>query len=155
MYVENIGEHTGRPLKIELLAHHYAWESYHSTLNRAGGALVPSRRFSEAFDLRGLPGTFDQALPDGSLASRSCSAPSGFTGNVLYLREDLLRTFAGKRVFVGLVWGERQIDVTVSGPGPDWLVRAREEDADLWKQVFGLDERSLPPRPPKARKRHA
>ena len=51
---------------IEVLAHDYAWESYHSEMNRAGSARVPSRPFSPRFDLRSAPQSFDQFLPDGT-----------------------------------------------------------------------------------------
>ena len=36
-----------RGLVIELLAHTYAYESYHNTVNRAGGHLVPSKLFAQ------------------------------------------------------------------------------------------------------------
>jgi hypothetical protein len=143
MYVLDLGPFGGPSLKVELLAHQYAWESYHSLLNQAGSAYVPSRRFSEAFDLRGKPGTFDQVLPDGSLASRTFSAPPGFSGMLLYVREDLLRRFAGNRAFVGLAWGERQIVMDHSrGGAPEWLVRVAQSGADTWKQVFALERRT-------------
>lgn len=55
-----------RLISAECLAHGYSWESCHSTLNDAGGALVLSRPFSERFDLRSVPQAFHQVLPDGS-----------------------------------------------------------------------------------------
>ena len=104
------GENSTAYGEIESLAHTYAWESYHSPLNEAGGALVPSREFSTSFDLRGIPQSFDQTEANGMLASRSYRAPSGFSGRVLYLREDLLvRHAAGRRLVIGIS-GQRRLN---------------------------------------------
>jgi len=96
-------------VKVELLAHKFAWESYHSTLNAAGTPFIPSRLFSQAFDLHGIPQSFDQVCPDGTKASMSFTAPTGFEGDVLFLREDLLHSYADGRRLIWLVWGERQL----------------------------------------------
>jgi hypothetical protein len=77
--------------EIEALAHDYAWESYHSEMNQAGSARVPSRCFSARFGLRSVPQGFDQILPDGSRATITLSGVDGLEGDVLYLRDDLLR----------------------------------------------------------------
>jgi hypothetical protein len=117
-------------IEVEILAHTYAWESYHSSLNTAGGALVPSRSFSAAFDLRGLPQSFDQVEPDGKGAAKSYSAPAGFDGRVLYLREDLLQRYAAGRRLVWWIRGERRV-----GRLPDDLT-------DQLREIFqhGQDE---------------
>jgi hypothetical protein len=89
MYRNEINVADGPPIEVEILAHDFGWESYHSVLNQAGGAYVPSRLFSRRFDLRGIPQSFDQRLPDGARAAISLRAPAGFEGHLLYLREDL------------------------------------------------------------------
>src|SRR5262249_16737812 len=38
-----------------VLSHTFAWEKHHSPLNAAGSAIGPSRLFSSAFGLRGVP----------------------------------------------------------------------------------------------------
>lgn len=121
-------------LEVEILSHAYAWESYHSPLNDTGGAHVPSRWFSEAFDLRGLPQAFDQVLPDMSRAALVFEGPDGFEGRLLYLREDLLDAYAGSRTLIWLAWGERSLR-PYPQPPPAWLDEARRDDADVWRRV--------------------
>jgi hypothetical protein len=128
-------------IEVEELAHWYGWESYHSALNKAGGALVPSLAFSSHFDLRGLPQSFDQALSDGSLAACSLSGPPEFGGELLYLREDLLHRYADGRRLIWHVCGEREIRPYPQQP-PDWLVRAQRSEADGWRKTVRAEELS-------------
>jgi hypothetical protein len=118
----------------ELLAHQYAWESYHSVQNNAGGALVPPRTFSNRFDLRGIPQSFNQTLPDGSFAALSFSAPAGFDGHILYLREDLLHQYSAGRQLIWFLWGEKELD-----PYPintsDGLLQDRRNGTYVWRFV--------------------
>ena len=122
----------------EILFHRFSWESYHSELNQAGGALVPSRDFSTTFDLRGLPQTFDQVLPDGSLAAISRAAPKGFDGDILYLRRDLVSQYAKGRTPICFIWGERQI-YPLPRPTPKWVEQARSDRADVWRKILLAD----------------
>ncbi|MEJ5344445.1 MAG: hypothetical protein WHS83_06005 [Chloroflexus sp.] len=122
-------------IKIEILAHEYAWESYHSKMNRAGVALVPSQPFSVQFDLRGAPQTFNQFLPDGSPATLTLSGVDGLGGKLLYIREDLLRQYAGERAIVWFVFGERKLLPYPSSP-PGWLMDALQQGENAWSQVF-------------------
>jgi hypothetical protein len=121
-------------VEIEILSHDYAWESYHSPLDQTGGGHAPSRRFSDRFDLRGLPQTFDQSLPDGSTAALVFRAPKGFDGRLLYLREDLVAEYAQGRNLIWSAWGERSLRPYPS-PSPSWLDKARRDDADLWRTL--------------------
>jgi hypothetical protein len=115
---------SGPDIGVEILAHTYAWESYHSLLNLAGGALVPSRSFSAAFDLRGVPQSFDQVEPHGKWAAKSYSAPTGFDGRLLYLREDLLSRYAAGHRLVWWIWGER------------WIARQTETRSDQLDEIY-------------------
>ncbi len=126
-------------IPVEVLAHEFAWEDHHSTLNTAGGALVASRAFSAAFDLRGVPQTFDQQTPDGGWAARSFAAPAGYTGNVLYLRTDLIRAYAAGRRLVWLMWGERLLD-RVAYDTDDRLQQAHASGDNDWRAVRRLDD---------------
>jgi hypothetical protein len=128
-------------IDTEILAYEYAWESYHSPLNQAGGALVPSRSFSSEFKLQGVPQSFNQTLPDGTTASISLSAPSGFSGRLLYLREDLVQQYANGRRLVWFMWGERQLYDYIHSP-PDWLVKAHRSYAHVWRRVCRGEELS-------------
>ena len=129
----------GSAVEVETLAHEFAWESYHSLLNRAGGAFVPSRDFSTAFDLRSLPQSFDQVEPNGQLAAKSLSAQREFGGYLLYLREDLVNKYAGDRRIVWIVWGERQL-LSYSHRSPRWLTEAIRKRESMWRRVVrGVD----------------
>jgi hypothetical protein len=137
----------GRSFEVEILNHAYQWESYHSVLNEAGGALVPSRRFCEVYDLRNKPQTFDLFLPDGAQASVSVTAPDGDNGGqLLYLREDLIRAYADDegRAFVWFVWGERQI-VREMWHLDDKLAAIYAKHANVHRRVVSLAE--LRPQP--------
>ena len=128
--------HTGtQAIKIEVLAHKYAWENYHSEMNHAGPALVPSQPFSVRFDLRGAPQTFNQFLPDGSPATMTLSSIDGLEGNILYIREDLLRQYVGERDVIWLVFGKRELRPYPSS-APKWLVDAQRQKENAWQRVF-------------------
>ena len=130
-------------IEVEILAHCYAWESYHSVLNEAGGALVPSLSFSAAFDLRGIPQSFNQTLPDGTIAAISLTGPTRFDGHLLYLREDLVYQYAAGRQLIWFIWGERQLRPdSFLYPVPTWLVQAQNDRADVWRHVRKGDELS-------------
>lgn len=133
-YHERVRDGT-QAVEIEILAHEYAWESYHSEMNRAGSALVPSQPFSVQFDLRGAPQTFNQFLPDGSPATLTLSGVDGLDGKLLYIREDLLRQYAGERAIVWFVFGGRELRPYPSPP-PKWLVGAQRQGENAWHQVF-------------------
>ena len=140
-------------VEVEALAHDYAWESYHSEINQAGSAGVPSRSFSERFDLRSVPQGFDQVLPDGTRASITLSAVDGLEGDVLYLRDDLLRQYIGSRTIVWLAFGERNLHPYPSSP-PQWLVEAHRQQANAWRVVL-TDSDLIPQDTKKAAKKQA
>ena len=123
-------------IKVEMLAHIYNWESY----RRIGisEAPIPSKSFSTAFDLRGTPQTFDQGLPDGTLASKTLGASRGFSGHLLYLREDLVREYAKGRQLVWLTCGDRLL-IRFRYRFPDWLENIFGSRAHLWHHVRRLD----------------
>jgi hypothetical protein len=135
-------------VNIEVLAHKYTWESYHSEMNRAGNARVPSHPFSHQFDLRSTPQSFDQFLPDGSRAAITLSGVDGLDGDVLYIREDLLHQYVGDRTIVWFAFGERQLRPYPPTP-PKWLVDAQRQRANEWQEVF--TEEDLAVRAAKAR----
>jgi hypothetical protein len=133
-YREYVRVGTGN-LEVEVLAHDYAWESYHSEMNRAGSARVPSRCFSSRFDLRSAPQSFDQFLADGTRATVTLRGVDGLDGDVLYVREDLLRQYVGERAIVWFVFGERELRPYPSSP-PQWLVDAQLQQANAWCEVL-------------------
>jgi hypothetical protein len=120
---------------VEVLAHGFAWESYHSEMNRAGNTRVPSRPFSHRFDLHCTAQSFDQFLDDGSRATITLSGVDGLEGELLYIREDLLHLYVDDRAIIWFAFGERELLPYPPSP-PQWLVTARRQDANSWRQVL-------------------
>ena len=123
---------------VEVVSHDYLFESYHSSVNRAGGLPVPSRPLSEAEHLHRVAPGLDHADADGRQASLVRLAPDGFqSGHVLYIREDVLLRYARRRrrevVFV--VRGERQPDYELVSDRPGWFVNIAQQRADEWAFV--------------------
>lgn len=122
-------------VEVEVLAHDYGWESYHSLINRAGSARVPSQLFSAHFNLRGIAQSFNQVLPDGSPAAITLRGVDGLLGDVVYIREDLLRQYVAGRAIVWFAFGERDLSPYPPSP-PQWLVDAQQQQTNSWQQVF-------------------
>ncbi|WP_426732939.1 NACHT domain-containing protein [Myxococcus faecalis] len=122
-------------VEVEALAHNYSWESHHSEMCQAGGAIVPSHYFSARFDLRSTPQSFDQFLPDGTRATITLSGVDGLDGNILYVRDNLLRQCIGDRTVVWFIFGERELHPYRPSP-PQWLVDAHQQDANAWQRVL-------------------
>ncbi|MEV5177095.1 hypothetical protein AB0L10_39905 [Streptomyces flaveolus] len=127
--------HYNRPdLRFERLAHHFAWEPHHSSQNQTT-AYVPSRLFSQAFDLSALPAGFDQCEASGALAARSFAAPSGYKGQLLYLRADLLRRYAAGRAIVTVCWGERAIKTAWPDRPSGALRKLYQTHQNIWRHI--------------------
>ena len=153
-YCENVRIGAGS-LEVEVLAHNYAWESYHSEMNSAGNARIPSQPFSTRFDLRGAPHVFDQFLPDGTRATITLSGVDGLDADILYIREDLLRQYVGHRAIVWFAFGERELRPYPPSP-PEWLVDVQRQQANSWCEVLteaDLKQNAKPPGKKKAVKR--
>jgi hypothetical protein len=133
-YREQVRSQAGES-EVEILAHGYAWESYHSEMNRAGAVRVPSKSFSMRYDLRSAPQAFKQLLPDGSVATITLSGIDGLDADILYIREDLLRDYAGERAIVWSTSGERELRPYPSSP-PEWLIDAQRSQANAWREVL-------------------
>lgn len=122
-------------VELEVLAHDYAWESYHSEMNRAGSARVPSQPVSHRFDLRSAAQSFDQFLPDNTRATITLGSVDGLDADILYVREDLLRQYAGERAIVWFAFGERELRPYPPSP-PKWLEDAQRQQANAWFEVL-------------------
>ncbi|WP_124778846.1 MULTISPECIES: hypothetical protein [Micromonospora] len=118
----------------EIVTHRFGWEGYHSPLNDAGHLLVPSRNLSTAMQLTAEPQTFNQCAPDGSVVALTFSAPSRFEGDLLYIREDILNSYAAGRALIGFFWGER-LPTPYPHDQPQWLQEARELNAEVWRHL--------------------
>lgn len=94
-------------------ARFFSWESHHSSVNQAGGAIVPAKEIASFFELCCQPQTFNLYLKDGTLSSVSTQWGESFSRNrqyLLYLRQDLLETYLEKNdlELIWVLWGERR-----------------------------------------------
>ncbi len=119
-------------IRVEVVAHEYNAETGALELP-ARGCDVPSARIAEHFDLRQLPGTLDLVGLDGRSASKTFRAPDGFGGQLLYIREDLIREYASDRSLVQVAWGERRVLFGWNNR-PDWFAETAE-NADVWRRI--------------------
>lgn len=98
-------------VSAELPVHEYGWESYHSDLNTASGALLPSPNLCQAVGLRYSPGLWDMHDPNGvaSIYRKLEAKSRTLSGHVTYLRADLLRKYLQEtgQVLIWMMWGER------------------------------------------------
>jgi hypothetical protein len=129
-YLDNVPPYV--ELEFESLAHLFGWEGHNSSENQAF-AYVPSQRLSQHSDLRSLPAGFNQVDIEGRPASMSFTAPEGFNGHLLYVREDLVKAFTGDRTVVTFGWGERQIHATWPEKIPDRLLEVYRAYRNIWR----------------------
>lgn len=136
VYRSHLKVDSGLAIPVEILTSSFTWESHHSKLNQAGLALVPSDSFSKMFNLRGIPQSFNQSLPDATTAALSFKAPAGLNGNLLYLREDLVHKYAAGRELIWFIWGERELkSESYLDTRPDWQVKIWSEGEDIWRYI--------------------
>lgn len=120
-------------LEFESIAHTFAWEGHNSSENEAF-AYVPSQRLSQHSGLRSVAAGFDQVDGDGRLAAMSFTAPPGFKGHLLYVREDVVKAYAGNRTVVTFGWGERQIHAAWSEEIPEPLLKVYRAYRNVWRR---------------------
>jgi len=144
LYIGAIEVEEGHEIPVEIPAHRFEWESYHSILNERGSFPVPAVTIAEAFDLRAVPNSLNWCDSDGRPASLTASAPPEFKwGYLLYLREDLIRRYCDEHDYelVWIVWGERTPYVAdYLNQRPDWLYRAYSTYSHIWRRVESLDQ---------------
>jgi hypothetical protein len=98
-------------IPIEIPAHGFGWEGYHSELNQIGHTTVLAPALCERLDLVNHQGEWDLYEKSGRLATvyREFKGPNdSFNSRLLYLRADLMRTYLSTELdLLWLVWGER------------------------------------------------
>jgi hypothetical protein len=119
-------------LEYESLAHTFGWEGHNSSENEAFG-YVPSQRLSQHAGLRSVPAGFDQVDAEGRPAAMSFAAPEGFDGHLLYVREDIVKAYAGDRSVVTFGWGERQIHAAWNNQIPEQLLAVYRTYRNIWR----------------------
>jgi len=117
----------------------YAWESYHSRLNEAGGTSFPSLELCEALGLWYSGDDVD--LLDGrgkaSLFRRIAVDDGRVTGHTAYLRADLLRRYLdqSRQKLVWIVWGERGLHYRGRASQLGTLERVYEANMHIHKRA--------------------
>jgi hypothetical protein len=95
---------------------------------------VPSFEIADRFRLRQLPGTLDLVDTAGVRASAAFRADGPWRGQLLFVRHDLVRDFAGDRKIVQICWGERETTVAWHAV-PKWLRTAHRTYQHIWRHV--------------------
>lgn len=121
-----------RELEFESMAHVFAWEPHNSSENQAF-AYVPSQRLSQHSSLRSVAAGFDQVDADGRPAAMSFTAPPGFDGHLLYVREDIVKAYSGDRTVITLGWGEREIRAAWPEKIPEPLLTVYRSYSNIWR----------------------
>jgi hypothetical protein len=140
-HVEVLGGRSGGS-EVELLSVDFSWESHHSVLNQSESLVLPSKAFALAAGLRGMRGTTSFSTANGEVGAQVVDTPDDWRGCVLYVREDLLRSYCRCRhgEYGWIAWGERQIQWDHAQPAPEWLRQLRATGADRFSRVTSLDE---------------
>ena len=111
--VSLLGDLAGTEPWIELLGVDFKWSSERSALNTAEIGPLPSKSFSLHTGIRKVADRPEFVDADGRPAAKTVSPRGidGWTGSILYVREDLLRAYCSERggEWGWLVWGERQL----------------------------------------------
>jgi hypothetical protein len=134
----------------QMLAAEYAWESYHSIVNQAGGGLAPRRTLGLDFDLRLRPQTFDFEDRVGRLASVCRQPAPPWEGHLLYLRADLVSRRLNEldSEFVWIAWGERELTGEASRIRDKRVTSIYQAGTNLHRKVRMLDRKNLCVVPP-------
>ncbi|MFV5345582.1 hypothetical protein VXQ28_17375 [Acinetobacter oleivorans] len=96
---------------IEVPVQSYSWESYHSSLNQAGGIDFPNPELCQKLDLK-----YQNNVPDlydthgvASIFRTLKSDDDSLKGHLSYLRKDLFQKYLLEtgQTFIWILWGER------------------------------------------------
>lgn len=100
---------------------------------------VPSFDIAAQLGLRQLPGTLDLVGFDGVRASATFRAQEPWSGQLLFLRRNLVVDFAGDRRIMQVAWGEREVAVEWNAV-PAWVHATHEAYDHIWREIRVLDE---------------
>jgi hypothetical protein len=135
-YCDSIRTTDDVDIRIELVAQNYSDSRYESDLGlRVGEFSVPSLDICRHSNLRGTPSTLDFVDPQGRLASATRRAPKGWSGDTMYLRQDILAEYAQSRKLVQLVWGEREPPFELFSSTPSWVREAYQTHTNIWRHI--------------------
>ena len=122
---------------VEVLCHSYTFEGIHRLDNPARGFSVPSKSFSNEYQLLSQASSLKQFDSDGKVGAMPC-VPEGFDSgsNILFIREDLLRKYASTRdqILILVFWGERNL-TSLGYDHPEWYREISQNRLNYWKQI--------------------
>lgn len=130
-------------IPVEPTCRQWAWESYHSELNQIGPVVFPAPPLAVALKLRGVGGSTDMVDQRGKVATlyREAAGP-GFGSHFLYMRRDLVESYARDRRLrlVQAVVGERSVSYRTFERGlPDSVRELFQAGGHRFGSVIGLD----------------
>lgn len=125
---------------VEILAIRYQWESYHSSLNKVSGILVPAPALATAFALTNHSRDWDLYEADGRRATayREFGATRAtHRSQLLYVRSDLLQGYAAATSsrLVTIIWGEREFRYDMHMAVADSLSDLYQRCAHVHKRI--------------------
>jgi hypothetical protein len=88
--------------------------------------------------LHGVPQSFDQVDLAGGRATIAVGAPDGFSGHLLYIREDVLRAYPDNRAIVFFGWGERQLRPTYPDQPSGVELTAYQKHQNVWRVIEAI-----------------
>lgn len=110
-YMVSADRWSNNGVTVDIPVQKYNWESYHSVVNQASGASLPSKQICEALSLRYRANKWDLHDASGvaSLYREVGEYGSQVSGSFSYLRRDLLDKYLTQsgKALVWLMWGER------------------------------------------------
>jgi len=105
-------------VSVEVPAHRFSWEGYHSELNQVSGTILLAPALCEKLDLVNHRGEWDLYERSGRRATIYREFNAGERGprsHLLYLRADLMTKYLSTELeLIWLVWGERNFHFTAS-----------------------------------------
>jgi hypothetical protein len=132
-------------IAVEPTCRQWAWESYHSELNQVGSVVFPAPPLAVALKLRVVGGSTDMVDQREQTATVYREAPGpGFGSHYLYMRRDLLQSYARDRGLrlVQAVVGERSVSYRMGERGlPDSARQLFQAGAHRFGAVVGLDSK--------------
>lgn len=100
---------------------------------------VPAFNLAARFGLRQMPGTLDLVGLDGRRASATFRANEPWSGQLLFVRRDLVIDFAAERRILQVAWGERAVSVDW-GAVPNWVQEVHDRHEQVWRETRVADE---------------
>lgn len=139
----NFDEWDASSFLIEVPVQSYYWESYHSSLNQAGGIDFPNPELCQSLGLKYHNGDPDLYDFNGvaSIFRTLKSTDESLKGHLCYLRKDLFQKYLIEtgQTFLWILWGERG----QSYKGDEEIHKYFRTNQHLHKQVYVWEDNQI------------